>query len=356
VQEDSFRFFKKVVEAPSPSGFEQPAQSVVREELAKFADEVKTDIHGNVIGIKNPGGDPRLMLAGHCDEIGFMIKYIDRNGFIFFSSIGGVDAHIVPGQRVKIHASGGPILGVVGKKPIHIMEEEERKKVVKLSEQWIDIGVTSKREAEKLVSVGDAITFSTGLERLQKDLVVSRGLDDKAGVFIICEVLRAVSDKSPSAAVFAAFTAQEEIGLRGARTAAYSINPKIGIAVDVDVATDYPSMDRRKEGDIRLGRGAVICRGPNINPFVEKKLIEIAKKENIPHQLSGESRATPTDANVIQISRSGVASALVSVPLRYLHTPGEVLCLKDVEAAIKLLTLFVLTVDNGMNLVPGGSS
>jgi len=282
VREDSFQFLKRLVEAPSPSGFEQPVQSVIRKELARFTDEVRTDIHGNVIGIKNPGGDPRLMLAGHCDEIVFMVKYIDRNGFIFFSSIGGVAAHIVPGQRVKIHTSGGPVLGVVGKKPIHIMEEEERKKVVKLSEQWIDIGVTSKKEAGKLISVGDAVTFSTGLERLQKDLVVSRGFDDKVGAFVVCEVLRAISDKSPSAAVFAASTVQEEIGLRGARTASYSINPRIGIAIDVDVATDYPGMDRRKEGDIRLGRGAVICRGPNINPFVGEKLIEIAKKENIP--------------------------------------------------------------------------
>jgi len=223
MKEDSFLFLKKLIEAPSPSGFEVPIQRVIREEMAKFADEVKTDIHGNVTGIKNPEGSPRLMLAGHCDEIGFMVKYIDENGFLYFSSIGGVDAHIVPGQRVKIHTSSGPVLGVVGKKPIHALEEEERKKVSKLSEQWIDIGVTGKKEAEEKVRIGDPVTFAVELERLNQDKLVARGFDDKIGAFIVCEVLRFCSNESFSAALFATSTVQEEVGLRGARTATYSI-------------------------------------------------------------------------------------------------------------------------------------
>ena len=352
MDEQSFSFLRELVDTPSPSGFEQPIQRLVREELEKFADEVKTDVHGNVIGIKNPGGSPKIMLASHCDEIGFMVKYIDEDGFIYFSPIGGIDAHIVPGQRVKIHTRQGSILGVVGKKPIHVMEKEERKKVVELSHQWIDIGVSSKKEAEKIVEIGDPITFSPGLEKLQGNLVVSRGFDDKMGVFMICEVLKALSDQTIEASVFAASTVQEEIGLRGAHTAAYFINPQVGIAIDVDVATDFPEINKKKEGDIRIGKGVVIFRGPNINPKVEEMLVQTAKEERIPYQLAGESRATPTDANVIQISRAGVATGLVSVPLRYLHTPVEVLSLSDIESAVKLLVSFVNQVKKETNFIP----
>ncbi|MCD6083787.1 M42 family metallopeptidase [Candidatus Aerophobetes bacterium] len=352
MQEEAIQFLKSLVEAPSPSGFEQPVQRIIRERMKGYADEVKTDVHGNVIGIKNPEGKPRVMLAGHCDEIGFMVKYVDKNGFIFFTPIGGIDAHIVPGQRVHIHTKRGPVLGVVGKKPIHVMEQEERRKVVKIHEQWIDIGVRDKKEAEKMVSIGDPITFSTKLERLQGELAASRGLDDKAGSFVICEVLRSLAGKSFKAAVFATSTVQEEIGLRGARTAAYGINPDIGIAIDVGVATDFPGMDKRREGEINVGKGPVISRGANINPKVGELLIQTAQQENIPYQLSGESRATPTDANVIQLSRAGVATGLVSIPLRYLHTPVEVFSLKDLENTVKLLTFFILRLNDEINLIP----
>ncbi len=352
MEERSFLFLKKLVDTPSPSGFEQPVQRLVKEELKKFADEVKTDVHGNVVGVKNPDGFPRIMLSGHCDEIGFMVRYIDKNGFVYFSSIGGVDAHIVPGQRVKIHTKNGSILGVVGKKPIHVMEKEERKKVVELSHQWIDIGVKSKKEVEKIVEIGDSITFASGLEKLQGNLVVSRGFDDKMGIFVICEVLRALSGQTVEASIFAASTVQEEIGSRGAQTAAYSINPQIGIAIDVDVATDFPEMDKKKEGDIRIGKGVIISRGPNINPKVEEILIQTAKEEKIPYQLAGESRATPTDANVIQISRAGVATGLVSVPLRYLHTPVEVLSLSDIKTTVRLLVCFINRVKKETSFIP----
>ncbi|MFQ6065907.1 MAG: M42 family metallopeptidase [bacterium] len=353
MQDISFQFLKQLVEAPSPSGFEQPVQKIVRQQMMKFADEVKTDVHGNVIGIRNPGGNPRLMLAGHCDEIGFMVRYIDKAGFIFFSSIGGIDAHIVPGKRVKIHTRNGPVLGVVGKKPIHILEREERKRVVKLSEQWIDIGVKDKKEAEKLVSIGDPITFSEGLEKLQGKLVSSRGFDDKMGTFVVCEVLRAIADKPLEVAIFATSTVQEEVGLRGARTAAYSINPQIGIAVDVGIATDFPGVDKKKQGEIRIGEGAILYRGANINPKVAELLIKTAQEEHIPYQLSGEAKVTPTDANVIQISRAGVAAGLVSVPVRYLHSPIEILSLRDLENVVKLLSAFVQRVNGKMSFIPG---
>jgi len=352
MEKSSFAFLKKLVDTPSPSGFEQPVQKIVREELGKSADQVRVDVHGNVIGVKNPEGRPCIMLAAHCDEIGFMVKYISEEGYIYFSSIGGVDSHIVPGQRVRIHTTSGSILGVVGKKPIHAMEEDEKKKVVKLSEQWIDIGASGKKEVEKIVKVGDPITFAAELERLQGDSVVARGLDDKMGTFIICEVLKSLSNLSFSAAVFVTSTVQEEVGLRGARTAAFSINPDVGIAVDVDLASDFPTIDKKKEGEIKLGKGPVLFRGPNINPKVGNMLMQTAEENNIPYQISGESRATPTDANVIQINRAGVAAGLVSVATRYLHTPVEVISLKDIEAAIELLKQFILKVDENENFIP----
>ncbi len=352
MRKNSFEFLEKLVETPSPSGFEEPVQKVVRKEMEKFVDEIKTDVHGNVMGIKNPQGKPRLMLAGHCDEIGFMVKYIDEKGFIFFSSIGGVDAHITPGKRVQIHTRNGPILGVIGRKAIHMLKEEERKKVVELSQQWIDIGAKDKKEAGKMVSIGDPITFSERLERLAGELVVSRGFDDKVGAFVICEVLRRISDKPLRAAVFATSTVQEEIGLRGARTAAYAINPQVGIAVEVDLATDHPDVDKKREGEILLGKGVVLFRGANINPKLGKMLMKIAQEKRIPYQLAGVSGATGTDANVIQLSRAGVATALMSVPVRYMHTPVEVLSLKDLEAAVKLLSAFVLEIKEGISFIP----
>ncbi len=352
MKKESFQLLTDLVQAPSPSGFEEPVQKVVRKEMEKYADEVKSDVHGNVVGIRNPPGKPRLMLAGHCDEIGFMVKYIDQKGFIFFSSIGGIDAHITPGKRVQIHGQKGPVLGVIGRKAIHMLKEEERKKVVELSQQWIDIGVKDKREAEEMVCIGDPITFWERLERLAGELVVSRGFDDKVGVFVICEVLRRIRGKSLQAAVFATSTVQEEIGLRGAHTAAYAIKPQVGIAVDVDLATDHPDVDKKREGEILLGKGVVLSRGANINPKLGKMLIELAQEKGIPYQLAGASGGTGTDANVIQLSRAGVATALMSVPVRYLHTPAEVLSLKDLEAAVKLLSAFVLEIKEGMSFIP----
>ena len=352
VEEKSLLFLKKLIETPSPSGFEQPVQKIIREELKESAGYIKTDVHGNVIAAKNPEGRPRIMLAAHCDEVGFMVRYIDEDGFIYFSSIGGVDAHIVPGQRVKIHTKSGPVLGVVGKKPIHILEEEEKKKVVKLSEQWIDIGIDGREEVEKIVRIGDPVTFARGLERLQGNTIVARGIDDKIGTFIVCEVLKSVSHLSFSAGLFVTLTVQEEVGLRGARTSAYFINPDVGIAVDVDLASDFPTADKKKQGEIKVGKGPVLFRGPNINPQIGEMLVKIAEEKNIPYQLSGEPRATPTDANVIQINRSGVAAGLVSVPARYLHTPVEIVSLEDVENAIILLKEFILQIKRGENFIP----
>lgn len=340
MNDQDFAFFKEFVEAPSPSGFEQPAQRIWRRELEGVADEIRTDVMGNAIARIDGDGDnpPRVMLAGHCDEIGFMIKYIDENGFLWFAPIGGVDAHLVPGQRIWIHAAGGPVRGVIGKKPIHLMETKDRETVVKFKNQFIDIGCTSREEAEKIVAVGDPATVAVGLERLQGDRVTSRGFDDKMGAFIVAQVLKEVRRRGPAPVhVFGVSTVQEEIGLRGGTTSTWGVNPDVGIVVEVGHASDVPEVDKKEIGEHKLGGGPVIARGANINPALFDLLVRTAREDEIPFQVMGAPRATGTDANVMQLSRGGVATALVSVPLRYMHTPVEVLSLTDLENTVRLL-------------------
>jgi putative aminopeptidase FrvX len=340
INEQDFQFFKELVEAPSPSGFEQPAQRVIRKALADVVDDVSTDVMGNVIAhIKGPEGSPRLMLAGHCDEIGFMIKFIDDQGYLFFAPIGGVDAHLVPGQRVTVHTSGGAVPGVVGKRPIHQIEPKDRDKVIPLKKQFIDIGCSDKEEASSLVSVGDPVTFSVGVERLQGTRLTSRALDDKMGAFIVAQVLREVRRQdNQSVDLYGVSTVQEEVGLRGGATSAYGVRPDIGIAVEVGFASDYPDADHKDLGEIKLGSGPIIARGPNINPVLFDLLMATAEEESIPCQVMGIPRATGTDANVMQLVHGGVATALISIPLRYMHTPVEVLDWTDLEGAVKLLS------------------
>ena len=340
MRDESFAFLKELVEAPSPSGYEQPAQRVFRAYVEPFA-QVAGDVMGNVYGFIAGTGEerPRVMLVGHVDEIGFQVRYIDDKGFIYFAAIGGVDAHLTPGQRVIIHGRGGEVAGVIGKKPIHLMEAKDRETVVKLESQYIDIGVAAKAEAEELVRVGDPITFAAGLDRLQGDRVTSRAFDDKAGSFVVAEVLREVAARAEPLAVdlHGVSSVQEEIGLRGGTTSAYTVNPQIGICVEVDFCTDQPDVERKHNGDVALGKGPILPRGANINPALFELLAETAVQEGIPVQFTGIPRATGTDANVMQISRGGVATALVKIPLRYMHTPVETLALSDLENAVRLI-------------------
>ncbi len=352
MKKESLDFLQALLDAPSPSGFEQPVQEVWRRQMKRFADEVRTDVHGNAIAALNLSGKPRVMLAGHCDEIGFMVNYINDEGFIYFSSIGGVDPGIVSARRVKIFTQKGVVYGVTGRKAIHMMDQEERKKVPEMHKLWIDIGARNKKEAEKLVSVGDPIVFDIGFQKLSNGLVVGRGLDDRIGSFAVAETLRILAGKKLKAAVFAVSTVQEELGLRGGKTSAFGIEPDVGVAVDVGNATDHPDADKQKVGEIKLGMGPVLVRGPNINPVVGKALVAAARKLKIPYQVLGASRATGTDANVMQITRSGVAAGLVSVPNRYMHTPVEMISLNDLDNVSKILSTFILELTPKMDFTP----
>ena len=355
MRKESFEFLKKLVAAPSPSGYEQPAQRVFREYVAPFA-EISTDVIGNAIAFHKGGGKglPRVMLIGHSDEIGFQVKYIDDNGFIYFGPIGGVDPHLLPGQRVNIHGRNGAFLGVIGKKPIHLMEPKDRETVVKLESQYIDIGASGRKEAEQLVRIGDAVTFSWGLEKLHGDRVTSRGFDDKAGSFVVAEVMRRVAEaaKKPLIDLYGVSSVQEEVGLRGGVTSSYSVNPDIGICVEVDFSTDQPDVERKHNGEVGLGKGPILPRGANINPALFELLADTAARKKIPVQFTGIPKASGTDANVMQISRGGVATALVKIPLRYMHTPVEVLSLADLENAVKLLTETLYCIKDKGGFIP----
>jgi len=345
-------FLESLLSAPSPSGYEQPIQLVWRDYAATFADAVSTDAHGNAIAVRNPAGAPRLMFAGHCDELGFQVLYINDQGFVYFGTIGGHDANLIPGRRVIVHGGRGPVRGVTGKKAVHLMEADERDKAVKVKDVWIDIGVRSRREAERLIRVGDPVTYDTAMQDLRRGIAVSRAFDNKIGAWIVAEGLRRIRPRRLKAAVHAVSTVQEEIGLRGAHTSAYGIDPAVAVAVDVTHATDHPNVSKTTAGDIRLGKGAVITRGPNINPVVERLLFEVAVERKIPHQVEAEPRGTGTDANAIQLARAGVATGLVSVPLRYMHTPSEVIALEDAEAAADLLAAFAETLTPSTDFTP----
>jgi len=352
VRKESYEFLKQIQETPSPSGFEQPVQRIVRARMKRFAETIETDVHGNTIVGLNPKGSPRVMLAGHCDQIGLMVNYIDDKGFIFFLPIGGIDPSVVPGLRVVVHTKHGPVEGVIGRKPIHVLKPEERGAKIELRETWIDLGTKDKKETEQVVSIGDPVTFKLEMAHLGGDLVTSPGFDNKCGTFVVMEALRLCSVKKPKCALFAVSTVQEEIGLRGARTSCYGIDPQVGIAVDVTHATDYPDIDKRVNGDLKIGGGPVISTGANINPRLDDLLVQTAKAKQIAYQREAAPGATGTDANAIQLNRAGVATALVSIPNRYMHTPVEVVSLSDLEAAARLIAETVAKIDRRTSFIP----
>jgi tetrahedral aminopeptidase len=351
---ETFEFLRSIEETPSVSGYEQPVARLVRKRMEKFADSIETDVHGNLIVAINPDASPRVMLAGHMDQIGMMITYITDEGYLYFKTVGGIDNTVLPGSRVTVHNRRGAVEGVIGRKPIHLMKQEERNQgKVELENLWIDIGVKNREEALKKVAVADPVTYALGLTRIGEDLVASPGLDNKVGTFVVMEALRLAKEAGGlKCGLFAVATVQEEIGLRGARTAAYGIDPQVGIAVDVTHATDNPGAEKKMNGDVGLGKGPVIDIGPNINPVVSDLLLETAKQKEIPHQPCAAPAATGTDANAMQISRSGIATGLVSIPNRYMHTQVELVSLSDLEMCARLLAETIARIDEKSDFIP----
>src|SRR5215217_6144958 len=339
-------FLAELLHARSPSGYESEAQAVFDRHVKPVADLYANDALGNRIATLNLKGDPVLMLAGHMDELGLIITYINKDGFIYFDTVGGHDLSVISGRRVIIQTEHGPVKGVTGKRAIHLMDEEDRKKVPKKHEIWIDIGARSKKEALDRVAIGDSATYDHEFELFHGSIGAARAFDNKVGAYVVGETLirLAKEKKGLAARVVAVATSQEEIGTRGAITATYAVNPHIAIAVDVGHATDHPDCDNRKYGETKLGGGPIICRGANINPKIYDRLIKAAKKIKIPYQLDADPRPTGTDARAIQMARGGVACGLVSIPLRYMHTPSEVVDLEDVENCVKLFGAFAKSI------------
>jgi endoglucanase len=352
VDDLSHAFFRRILETPSPSGYERPVQDVVREYARGFADQVTSDLHGNVIAVKNPGAPLRVMLAGHCDQIGFLIQHVDSEGFLYLQPIGGWDTQVLLGQRMTVWTREGAVPGIMARKAIHLLTEDERKQIPKFKDLWLDIGAKDKADAESAVRVGDPVTLDLGYRDLRNGFAYAPAMDDKTGLWVVLEALRRTPGDKLPCSLYAVSTVQEEIGLRGARTSAYGIDPHVGIAVDVTHATDCPTVDKKTEGEVSLGKGPVITRGPNMNPVVVDRLIEAAQARGIPYQLGACSRATGTDANSIQVNRGGVAAGLVSIPNRYMHSPVELISLSDLDQAADLLAEFALRAEPAVDWRP----
>jgi endoglucanase len=358
MDERSHDFLKLLLETPSPSGYERPIQDVVRAWAGRHADETTTDRHGNVIAALFPtekektSAPVKILLAGHCDQIGLMVQHVDSDGFLYVQPIGGWDMQILLGQYLTVWSKSGPIQGVVSRKAPHLLTQEERNKVPQFTDVWVDIGAKNQEEALSLVKHGDPVTITLGYRPLRNNLAASPAMDDKVGLWVVMEVLRLLKDRPRKAAVFSVSTVQEEIGLRGAATSTYGINPHVGIAVDVCHSTDTPSNEKKQLGDVKLGAGPVLFRGPNINPRVLEQLEAAAARLSINVQVRGVPRATGTDANAIQISREGVATALVGIPNRYMHSPVEVVHLDDLDNAARILAEFCATVTAQTNWIP----
>jgi endoglucanase len=335
----------KLLRAAAPSGYEGPAAEIWRD-AASFA-ELSSDGLGSSIA-RVGDASPLLAVVGHIDEIGLIVTHIDEKGFLWFAPIGGWDPQILVGQRVEVRGKDGPVPGVVGRKPIHLLEVDQRKKVVELKGMHIDVGAADRDEAAKLIRVGDPVVIAAEPIAVLGDRLVSRAMDNRLGAYVALESLRRANESGNLKGSFAAVAGvQEEIGLFGARTAAFEVRPDIAIAVDVTHATDAPGVDEKEIGSHPLGSGPVIGRGSTLSPKVFELLVETAEAEGIEHSLSASGRGTSTDADVLQISRAGIPTGLVSIPLRYMHSPVEMVDLRDVEAVVELLAAFAgrLTAD-----------
>jgi endoglucanase len=351
MNDDQRSFLVQLVGATGPSGYEAAAQEIWRSRVSGVA-SVRTDTMGNAVASVNPDGGPRIMLEAHIDEIGFQVKYIDDNGFLYFNTIGGFDPATLAGNRVRILGKNGPVLGVIGRKPAHLLREEDRKAGPKIKDMWIDIGARNADEARGAVAIGDAGGRVHEVSELLGTFIASNSFDDRVGSYVIAEALLAISRENPSAAVFVASAVQEEIGLRGAGPVAYGIDAPIGVAVDVTFTSDHPETRKTEVGDIRCGAGPVLTRGAATNARIFERLVQAAEAAGVTYQIDANPTGRGTDQHAMQVVRSGMATGLVSIPTRYLHTASEVLSTDDVDGAVAILTRFVLDMPADPNLTP----
>ncbi len=339
----------KLLRVPAPSGYEAPAAALWREE-ASFA-SLSTDGIGSSVARIGAKSAPLLAVIGHIDEIGLVVRHIDEKGFLWFAPIGGWDPQILVGQRVVIEGRNGPVPGVVGRRPLHLLDAEARKKVVEMKGMHIDVGAADRDEAAELVRVGDSAVIASEPLRLAGERAISRSMDNRLGAYVALEALRRCHERGSLGASFAAIAAvQEEIGLFGARTSAFAVEPDLAIVVDVTHATDAPGIDEKELGAHALGSGPVLFRGATLSPKVFELLVETAEEAGIEHTLGATGSSTGTDADAVQFARSGIPTGLVCVPLRYMHSPVEMVDLADVEATVELIAAFAARLDREIDL------
>lgn len=345
----------RLLDARGPSGFETDAATAWRELATPFADRTWGDVHGNSFAAINEDSSLTVMLAGHIDEIGLMVNHIDEQGFLYVRNVGGWDAPVLVGQRVEILTSAGPVNGVVGRRAVHLIRNDDAEKPVKLKDLWIDIGAGSAEAAAAQVSVGDVAVIRSDTLRLTDDLIAARSIDDRVGAVVVLEALRRAKEKGCRVHAVAVATVQEEIGYvagGGARTGSYGLDPDVGVVVDVTHATDHPSVEKKEHGDIRLGAGPVLGRGAAINRVVYRRLVETAEAEDLPLQVQALPALTGTDADAIRMSRAGVATGLVSIPNRYMHTPNQIVSVADTDRAAELIACFLARLAGDESFLP----
>ena len=343
---------RALLTASGPSGYETAPAKVWRDAVGEFAADVAVDVMGSSTArVAGTGDGVSVAVVGHIDEIGLIVTHIDDDGYLYFIGVGGWDAQILVGQRVELTTRDGVLAGVIGKKPIHLLKDEERKKAPDMKDLHIDVGAKNGDEARKLVRIGDVAVLVGAPEELPNDRVVSRSLDNRLGCWVAAEAARIVAqDGGAPGDVVAVAAVQEEITFGGARTTAYSLQPDVAIIVDVTHATDAPGIDKKHEGDHPLGSGPVIERGSIINPRVFELLHEAGEAEGIPFTVAASAGRTGTDADAIHFSRGGVPVGIVSLPLRYMHSPVEMVQLSDVEAAARLIAAFAKRLEPGTSL------
>lgn len=352
MEKEAFDFLRELMSRCGPSGFEGDVRECWIERTQRYADSVTTDVHGNAIAVINPEAPYKVMLAGHLDEIGFIVTHISDQGYLHIAAIGGIDCAVLPGSQVRVLTPKGAVDGVIGKKAIHLTEPDERRKTAAIKDLWIDIGARNRKDAEKHVSVGHAATFAPNFVMLKNKLFSSKACDNKTGAFVVSEVMRRLKRRKLSIGVYGVATCQEEIGIRGARTSGYRIAPQVGIALDVGFASDTPGIDKRVVGEVELGKGPILHAGPNINPILGKRLLDTAQKFKIPHQFSSEPGVTGTDAAALQVLHEGVATVLVSIPNRYMHTQVETCSLVDLDHTARLIAETVRTLRPDESFIP----
>lgn len=342
-------FLMELLNTPSPSGQEAELQKKWINYVESFADEIRTDDIGNAIGVINPSAPFKILLAGHCDEIGLVIKRIDEDGYLYFEKVGGINPKAAVGMKVNILGSGGIVPGVIG---VNAQHHGGLKNDFGLDDLFIDCGYKTKGEAETHIRIGDLAIYKVEPDILNDRYISARGLDNRTGSFIVAEVLRFLSKKGCSVGVYAASTVNEETNMSGAYFAASQIEPTVAIACDVTFATDYPAVDKKKHGDVRLEKGPVLARGSLINSKTNQLLEETARKEQISIQYEITPQRTGTDADKMLYTNRGVPVALVSLPLRYMHSPVETVSIKDIQDVVQLISSMIASLTGEEKLSP----